>query len=75
MGLNMLPMISFSVPTFSPPWIEWIPSYSALFVYDEILFLHEKPSISVLPGCGDYCCNLCLRCVGQAQAAFGQGCI
>lgn len=46
-ALNMLPMISFSVPTFSPPWIEWIPSYSALFAYDEILFPTGKSLLSV----------------------------
>jgi fluoroquinolone transport system permease protein len=40
-------MISFSVPTFSPAWIEWIPSYGALFAYEEILFPTGKSILSI----------------------------
>lgn len=38
LALNMLPMVSFAAPTFSPAWMRLIPSYSSLFAYQEALF-------------------------------------
>ncbi|MGI6357991.1 MAG: ABC transporter permease [Bacillota bacterium] len=38
LSLNMLPMFSYVVPTFSPAWMQLIPSYGGLFAYEEILF-------------------------------------
>ncbi len=38
LSLNMLPMLSYTVPTFSPAWMRFIPSYGGLFAYEEILF-------------------------------------
>lgn len=38
LSLNMLPMVSFAVPSFSPAWMQLIPSYGGLFAYEEILF-------------------------------------
>lgn len=38
LALNMLPMVSFAVPSFSPGWMQSIPSYGGLFAYEEILF-------------------------------------
>lgn len=36
--LNMLPVFSYSIPTFAPQWLTWIPSYPVLFGAREILF-------------------------------------
>ncbi len=36
--LNMLPQISYLHPSFSPPWITWIPSYPVLFAVRDLLF-------------------------------------
>lgn len=38
LALNMLPMVSFAAPSFSPGWMQLIPSYGGLFAYEEILF-------------------------------------
>ncbi len=38
LALNMLPMVSFAVPSFAPAWMQLIPSYGGLFAYEEILF-------------------------------------
>jgi len=36
--VNMLPQVSFAVPTFSPAWLSWIPSQAALFTSRDIVF-------------------------------------
>lgn len=36
--VNMLPVFSYSIPTFAPDWITLIPSYPVLFGVREILF-------------------------------------
>jgi len=38
LAINMLPEISFSSPSFSPGYLTAIPSYKAIFAYEEILF-------------------------------------
>lgn len=38
LSLNMLPMLSYSAPAFSPVWLQYIPSYPLLFSYGEVLF-------------------------------------
>jgi hypothetical protein len=36
--LNMLPLISYGIPAFSPAFLTWIPSYPILFGISELLF-------------------------------------
>ncbi len=36
--INSLPMLSYSLPSFSPAWMRWIPSYPAVFAARDILF-------------------------------------
>ncbi|MFZ5967773.1 MAG: hypothetical protein ACOYVK_11455 [Bacillota bacterium] len=48
LSLNMLPMISYSAPAFSPIWLQYIPSYSVLFAYSEVLFPSGKSIASTL---------------------------
>ncbi|NBC29251.1 MAG: ABC transporter permease [Spirochaetes bacterium] len=36
--LNMLPQVSFAMPTFNPQWLSWIPSQAALFTSRDIVF-------------------------------------
>lgn len=38
LSVNMLPVVSYSDPAFSPPWMRAIPSYSMIFAYERILF-------------------------------------
>jgi hypothetical protein len=53
LSLNMLPMISYSAPTFSPAWLQYIPSYPVLFAYSDVLFQRGKgigPTLTLLTG-------------------------
>lgn len=36
--LNLLPVVSYGLPTFAPDWLTWIPSYPVLFGVRELLF-------------------------------------
>jgi hypothetical protein len=36
--INSLPMLSYSLPSFAPTWMTWIPSYPAVFSVREVLF-------------------------------------
>jgi hypothetical protein len=36
--LNSIPMLSYGLPNFAPPWITWIPSYPTVFSIRNILF-------------------------------------
>ena len=38
LSVNMLPVIAYSEPSFSPLWLRVIPSYSMIFAYEKILF-------------------------------------
>jgi hypothetical protein len=42
LSLNMLPMITYSAPTFSPTWIRYVPSYPIVFSYGHVLFQTGK---------------------------------
>lgn len=36
--INSLPSISYAMPSFSPTWMTWIPSYPAVFAVRDVLF-------------------------------------
>jgi len=38
LSINMLPVISFTSPAFSPLWMKFIPSYPILFAFEKALF-------------------------------------
>ncbi|HOP11154.1 MAG TPA: hypothetical protein PK629_06665 [Oscillospiraceae bacterium] len=38
LGINMLPVISYTTPAFSPLWMKFIPSYPILFAFQKSLF-------------------------------------
>ncbi|MFZ7132494.1 MAG: ABC transporter permease [Eubacteriales bacterium] len=38
LSVNMLPVVAYSEPSFSPLWLRVIPSYSLIFAYENILF-------------------------------------
>ncbi|MBS4535660.1 ABC transporter permease [Clostridium sp. D2Q-14] len=38
LSVNMLPVVAYSEPSFSPLWLRMIPSYSLIFAYENILF-------------------------------------
>ncbi|SDZ53676.1 ABC-2 family transporter protein [Evansella caseinilytica] len=38
LSINMLPVVAYSEPSFSPFWLRVIPSYSLIFAYENILF-------------------------------------
>lgn len=61
LALNMLPMISYSMPSFSPGWIKLIPSYPMLFAYKDILFSESRSQLV-----GTYTLLAC-----EAAAALG----
>lgn len=42
LSLNLLPSVSYSVPSFSPAWLQYIPSYPILFSYSQVLFQTGK---------------------------------
>lgn len=46
--INSLPSISYGVPSFSPAWMSWIPSYPAVFAVRDVLF-NTATWVDVLP--------------------------
>lgn len=60
--LNMLPVLSYSMPTFAPDWLTLIPSYPVLFGAREILFSTGK---------GDLMAPLVLQLALFNVVAFG----
>lgn len=38
LSINMLPVIAYSEPSFSPLWLRIIPSYPIIFSYERVLF-------------------------------------
>lgn len=38
LSINMLPIVSFTSPSFAPVWMKFIPSYPLLFTYEKALF-------------------------------------
>lgn len=38
LSINMTTMVSYSAPTFSPVWITFIPSYTIIFGFEDVLF-------------------------------------
>ncbi|MFZ2412690.1 MAG: ABC transporter permease [Candidatus Cryosericum sp.] len=55
LSVNMLPIISYSAPSFSPAWMKLIPSYSMLFAYERILFGTGGISLSAALGVALWC--------------------
>ena len=46
--INSLPSISYGIPSFSPGWMRWIPSYPAVFAVREVLF-NAATWVDILP--------------------------
>jgi ABC-2 type transport system permease protein/fluoroquinolone transport system permease protein len=51
--INSLPSISYGIPSFSPAWMRWIPSYPAVFAVRDVLFntatwVEVQPTIILL---------------------------
>lgn len=40
LGINMLTMFTYVFPSLKIPFIEWIPSYPFIFLYEQIVFGH-----------------------------------
>ena len=40
--INMMPVVSYAAPVFSPKWIRLIPSYPLIFAVNDILFVPDK---------------------------------
>jgi len=38
LGINMMPVISYTTPAFSPLWMKFIPSYPILFAFEKAVF-------------------------------------
>jgi hypothetical protein len=48
LSINMLPVISYVNPSFSPMWIRVIPSYAMIFAYESILFRRAGDPLTVI---------------------------
>ena len=46
--INSLPSISYGIPSFSPAWMSWIPSYPAVFAVRDVLF-NKANWVEILP--------------------------
>jgi len=55
LSFNMLPVVAYMEPSFSPLWIKVIPSYSMIFAYEKILFGMNGASLSVVFTVGGWC--------------------
>lgn len=55
LSINMLPVVAYSEPSFSPFWLRVIPSYSMIFAYEKVLFQTGGVSLSVVFAVGGWC--------------------
>jgi hypothetical protein len=55
LSINMLPVVAYLEPSFSPLWIRVIPSYSMIFAYENILFGMDGNSLSVVLTVAAWC--------------------
>lgn len=55
LSVNMLPVISYTQPSFSPLWLRLIPSYSIIFAYENILFGMGRSSLPAVLTVGGWC--------------------
>ncbi len=55
LSINMLPVVAYSDPSFSPLWIRGIPSYPIIFAYEKILFGMGGSSLSVVLTVAGWC--------------------
>jgi hypothetical protein len=47
LAVNMLPVVAYSEPSFSPGWLKAIPSYTMIFAYERILFGGDGGGLAV----------------------------
>lgn len=74
LSINMLPVVAYSAPSFSPAWIKLIPSYQIIFAYERILFGikgNSLPAILVVAGWGMGAYLLSRIVVGKIVLAKG----
>lgn len=74
LSINMLPVVAYMEPSFSPLWIRVIPSYSMIFAYEKILFGMDGASISVVLTVAGWCIGAYLLsrfAVGRSLLAKG----
>lgn len=74
LSINMLPVVAYTEPSFSPLWIRAIPSYSMIFAYEKILFGMDGASISVVFTVAGWCIGAYLLsrfAVGRSLLAKG----
>lgn len=55
LSVNMLPVVAYSEPSFSPLWMKAIPSYSIIFAYERILFGLSGNSLPVVLTVAGWC--------------------
>ncbi len=55
LSINMLPVVAYSEPSFSPLWLRVIPSYSMIFAYENILFGMGRSLIPVVFTVAGWC--------------------
>lgn len=74
LSVNMLPVVAYMEPSFSPFWIRAIPSYSIIFAYEKILFGIDGISISAIFDVAGWCIGaffVSRFAVGRALLAKG----
>lgn len=74
LSVNMLPVVAYMEPSFSPLWLRAIPSYSMIFAYEKILFGMDGASISVVITVAGWCIGAYLLsrfAVGRSLLAKG----
>jgi fluoroquinolone transport system permease protein len=55
LSVNMLPVVAYLEPSFSPLWMKAIPSYSIIFAYERILFGLSGNSLPVVLTVAGWC--------------------
>ncbi len=75
LSINMLPLVSYSEPSFSPLWMKAIPSYSMLFAYDGILFgMGGRISPSIYLNVAGWCAGAyLLSCFAVGRRLLAKG--
>jgi len=75
LSINMLPVMAYMEPTFSPLWIRVIPSYTIIFAYESILFGAEGITVAATLTLAGWCIGayaLSRAAVGASLLARGR---
>jgi len=55
LGINMLPVVAYTSPAFSPLWMKFIPSYPILFAFEKAVFGGTSDALYTILSIAGWC--------------------